>query len=97
MTYANELLILHPPRYTMNMNIFETADGERVITQKPNLSISIAFTFLIVGYLTNGDVSDALNLASSAAFVIWAWSEIIWGVNTYRRLLGAGVLLVIMF
>jgi len=70
------------------------ADGRIVIVQWPNLPLwafiaAAAFRGLVhpaglAGTLTSG--------AATIALLVWATAEIGWGVNPFRRVLGAVVL-----
>lgn len=74
------------------MNIFRTSSGKIVIQQKPNAPILGAFVSWVLSNLTNGEWSSVFGVVASTLLVYWATLEILWGVNTWRRILGAFVL-----
>lgn len=74
------------------MNIFKTKNGDTVIAQRPNLPIIGWFVFLIIAKLTSDNLSEYTYLLSSLFLWVWCALEILYGVNTFRRILGIGVL-----
>ena len=78
------------------MNIFETKDGERVIAQRPNPPIIAAFAAAILARLTNGELSDFISVVASVLFIIWGLMEVFYGVNTWRRMLGVAVIIIVL-
>ena len=69
-------------------SIFETEDGQRVVTQAPNPPIVAAFSAWLISALSDGDISRVAGNASRFLLLYWAWLEITRGVNTWRRMLG---------
>jgi hypothetical protein len=65
-----------------------------VLWQRPNLAIMVWFGAVVLGKLfEQGRVHEVLSLVSFGALFTWAWLEIFQGVNNFRRVLGAIVLI----
>jgi len=81
--------------YTWFMrNIFKDRRGKIIIAQKPNLPIIVWFISFTATYLPFRDnVLSFLELFSFGVLFTWAWLEIFSGVNVFRRLLGAAVMI----
>ena len=70
----------------------DRASGKIVIAQFPNLSL---FTWLAISLLTlvtTGSLRTVLGHLASVALLVWAADEIWRGVNPFRRMTGALVL-----
>jgi hypothetical protein len=73
-------------------------DGRITIAQLPNVALGFVIATTLLQMLLrnrfsgNVDVLTALRWAVRAATVWWAGDELLRGVNPWRRLLGAGVL-----
>ena len=78
------------------MNIFETKDGKRVIAQRPNAPIIAAFGAAVGARIVEGSLGDFLSVLASTLFLIWGLIEILWGVNTWRRILGSAVVIIVL-
>lgn len=72
--------------------LFVTKEGEVAIVQYPNIPLWIALVADLVAYLTQGTTHTASNWIARIAFIVWSIMEIGWGVNPFRRMLGAVVL-----
>jgi hypothetical protein len=72
--------------------LFVTKDDEVVIAQFPNAPLIIALVADGVAYASQGQVHLISNRIAQIAFVVWSVMEIGWGVNPFRRILGAVVL-----
>jgi hypothetical protein len=68
-----------------------------VIAQFPNAPLLIGFLADGVAFASKGRVHQISNGIAQAAFIIWAVMEIGWGVNPFRRILGALVLALVGF
>ena len=69
-----------------------------VIVQKPNLPLIVWFVALIISKLPlHLLLVKILELISFGAIFTWAWLEIFFGVNYFRRILGGVVMLVIIY
>src|SRR5205085_1951509 len=79
------------------MWLFVTKDGQVVIAQMPNAPLIVAFMADGVSYLSHGQVKTVSTWIAQVAFVIWSIMEIRWGVNPFRRILGAIVLALMGF
>ena len=75
----------------MSADIFKTSNGERVIVQKPNLPIIAAGISWVIKHVTSGELSAVFSTLTTALLMYWALLELFWGVNLYRRILGAVV------
>lgn len=69
------------------------------IGQLPNLSLSLFLGLRIAQAIFSpaGTAASALHWAGSAALAWWAIDELLRGVNPFRRLLGAGALVLLAF
>jgi hypothetical protein len=68
--------------------------GAVVIAQLPNppLLVFLVAALLRRVLLTDGPAATVLQVVATAALVWWAGDEVLRGVNPFRRLLGASVL-----
>lgn len=74
--------------------IFLTADGELVVAQPPNLPFGLFIVFWGLYWLFGDNYyGPLLLLLAQAALMVWAGMELARGVNTFRKILGASVLL----
>jgi len=66
--------------------------GKLTIFQQPNASIIIWFICTVLTkFIRNGTLHDVLEIVGFAALLAWAWLEIAYGANYFRRALGAVV------
>jgi hypothetical protein len=77
--------------------LFVTKEGNVVIAQIPNAPLIIAVIADVVAYFSTGQVRMVSMWIAQVLFVIWAVMEIGWGVNPFRRILGAVVLALVGF
>jgi len=68
--------------------------GSIVVAQRPNapLVVFLVATVVRVVVSPSGAVGTAVSIVGAVALVWWAGDEIVRGVNPFRRLLGAVVL-----
>lgn len=67
------------------------------LAQFPNAPLLLSFVASwLTGQLTTGDAADYARAASSIFLACWAWLELSAGVNLWRRVMGAGFLVVII-
>jgi hypothetical protein len=67
------------------------------IIQKPNLPLIVWFgSYLVTKLPLTSQASHFFGALSFGALFTWAWMEIFYGVNIYRRLLGLTVMIFIM-
>lgn len=66
-----------------------------IIFQKPNPPLIIAATGFVVSKLTSGPIQQLARVVFTVAIIIWAYEEVTMGVNLFRKLLGAVVLLIV--
>src|SRR3954452_7768404 len=70
--------------------------GRRTIGQRPNLPLLLFVLCRLVALPLSGRVGELVGWLGSAALAWWAADEIARGVNPFRRMLGAVVLLVLV-
>ena len=74
--------------------IIKDKNGRTVLWQSPNLPIIVwAVATLAAKFITQGRPHQALGLIAFGAVFTWAWLEIFFGVNYFRRALGVIVLI----
>jgi len=66
--------------------------GRIVIAQFPNLAFLVWLGATVVGLVTSGTASSVLTWVGTGALAFWAADELLRGVNPFRRILGAVVL-----
>jgi hypothetical protein len=66
------------------------------IVQFPNLALIIAFLAAGAGRFVHGTGHAYTASVSYLALTIWAYEELVRGVNWFRRLLGLGVAIIIV-
>ena len=71
--------------------------GGVVVGQTPNPPLIVAFLAVVVSWLADaGSTLDAIaSTVFYVAFTIWSWEELAHGVDWFRRLLGAGGLIIV--
>ncbi len=62
------------------------------IVQFPNPPLLLALGGWAVAAATDGAAHDAGRVVFTVGLAVWAWEEAVAGVNWFRRVLGAGVL-----
>lgn len=67
------------------------------VAQFPNAPLLTAIAAWIVGHFTSGFVHDAASAVFYVALTCFAWWEVTDGVNNGRRVMGAAVLLFVVF
>lgn len=68
--------------------------GRIVVAQRPNAAAWVYVLSLVVRRVVPDGVVTPVVVIGTVALVAWAVDEIVRGVNPFRRLLGAGVLVV---
>ena len=63
--------------------------GRWVVVQVPNAPLLVWLVTVVLRWFWS---STALDVLGTAALVVWAGDEVVRGVNPFRRLLGAAVL-----
>ncbi len=84
----------------MNQNnrIFKDKNGKVVITQTPNVPLVVWLVCLILSKLVdNAQLAGSLSQVGRGFLFIWAYLEIVYGVNLFRRVLGVIVLGLLIF
>lgn len=71
--------------------------GEITIGQRPNVPIIVFFVAWVLRRILEptGTLGTVLDIVVTGALVYWALDEIIRGVNPWRRILGAVVLIAV--
>jgi hypothetical protein len=62
------------------------------IVQFPNLPLLLAFAGLGLAAVATGTAHDVGRAIFTIGLGVWAWLEVVGGVNRFRRLLGVAVL-----
>jgi hypothetical protein len=70
----------------------DRATGKIVIGQFPNLPLIGWLVATVVAAVSSGAVSTLAGYVATLALVVWAGDELLRGVNPFRRILGATVL-----
>ena len=78
-------------------DIFKDADGKVVIGQKPNWPIYAAIGLFALRFIPLDGLQPISIWGVRIVMAYWAYLEIVSGVNTFRRLLGLGVALYLIF
>ena len=65
------------------------------IFQKPNRLLIIAIIGFAISRITGGSAHLIASTVFTMAIIIWAYEEATQGVNVFRKLLGATVLVII--
>ena len=74
--------------------LFKSPSGKIIIAQKPNAPLIIWFVFLLAEKLpVSVELAEVFGLLSYSAIFAWAWLEITEGVNLFRRILGATIMI----
>ena len=73
--------------------LFETKGGDIVVGQRPNGPLLLALGLSALAFLAGG--RWGAGVASALAWAYWSALEIGWGVNPFRRILGASVLVAV--
>ena len=66
------------------------------IVQFPNLPLIVAFLAGAAGKFLNGSAHSYAASASCLAMTIWAYEELVYGVNWFRRLLGLAFVILLI-
>jgi len=78
--------------------IAKDKNGNLTIWQSPNLPIIVwAVATLASKLITQGRPHQALTLIAFGAIFVWAWLEIFFGVNYFRRALGLTILVLSLY
>lgn len=85
-------------RTAKNWMFRDRATGKLVIAQRPNVPLMLWLACVIVRWLIDpaGRWSTVLSTVGTVALVVWAGDEVARGVNPWRRMLGAGVLVALL-
>jgi hypothetical protein len=76
--------------------MFENREtGKLTIAQWPNIPLAVFLVTLVarLAFHPAGTAGRALQVVGTLALIVWAADEIVRGVNPFRRLLGAVVLI----
>ena len=75
----------------------DRATGRYVIWQFPNIALLVFLAARVLEWLIGGDgaLAVALQWLGTAAILWWAGDEVLRGVNPFRRILGAVVLVAV--
>lgn len=76
--------------------LFRDKNGQVVIAQRPNLPLWVWLGATVAGRLTSGSFKMISDYTALIALILWSGWEVWRGDNTFRRLLGGGVLIAIL-
>lgn len=76
---------------------FRDDEGNFALLQVPNTPLIVAMVSAVLQLLTNGGFSDFAGLIFFGSLFTWSWLEIAYGVSLFRRVLGAIVLIAIVW
>ncbi|MCU0309477.1 MAG: hypothetical protein MUE36_00835 [Acidimicrobiales bacterium] len=76
----------------------DRATGRITVAQLPNLSLGIFLAAVALRWVLSptGALATVIDVAAAAALVWWGGDEVLRGVNPFRRILGATVLVVVV-
>lgn len=78
-------------------SLFKDKDKKIVVMQKPNIPIISWLLFAgLAAVLPDGKFQLAADLIAFGSLFTWAWLEVFHGVNSFRKMLGTIVLVVII-
>lgn len=83
-------------RRTFFDKMFKDRTGHIALSATPNVPIAVWFIALLLTYVFPGRPGHVFGTISHGALFVWAWLELFQGVNYFRRLLGAIVLVYIV-
>jgi hypothetical protein len=72
--------------------------GRITVAQFPNLSLGVFLVAVVVRWVASptGSAATAVDVVATAALVWWGGDEVLRGVNPFRRILGAAVLVAVL-
>ena len=77
---------------------FQDNTGKYAVAQPPNIPVYIIIVSYLLGRIvTTGPWHDVVEAVNSGAIFLWAYLEIMYGESVFRRVLGAGVMLLFSF
>ncbi len=87
-------------RRALDWLLADRTDPDRrwVVGQFPNVAISLFVVLTLIGFLVDDDGGwgTALYVATRIAILWWAGDELLRGVNPFRRITGAAVLVFVL-
>lgn len=83
-------------RRLLDRLLVDRRTGRRVVAQAPNLRLWTFFAAALVRSVAEpaGTAGTVVDVVAGGALAAWAADEVVRGVNPFRRLLGAAVLVV---
>jgi len=76
--------------------LFRDKQGHVVIVQPPNIPLWVWIIARLTAIFLEGQPRTIVMAIATLALAVWAVMEIGWGVNLFRRLLGAAVMISIL-
>lgn len=73
--------------------LFITADDQFIVGQSPNAPLYGALILFVLSLVVKGQMQISFIIGYRLCLIIWSIAEIGWGVNLFRRILGAGILI----
>jgi len=72
-------------------SFFRDKEGQIVIGQSPNPPLWVAFFFFAASFVPIAIIHDVSQWGLILSLLYWSYLEIVYGVNTWRRVLGTVV------
>jgi hypothetical protein len=77
----------------LNSWVFRCADGNIVVAQFPNRTLTLWIALRVLSELVSKPYSTAISGGASAVLIYWSYLEITQGDNNFRKILGVAVLI----
>jgi hypothetical protein len=88
---------LHRIVQLLRNRFFFDSKGTFVLLQWPNIPLTIWLTCTLISRFTIETTQIVSTFIGTMSLVVWSLLEITTGVNYFRRFLGSGILLYIIF
>lgn len=76
--------------------LFLCRDGNYIYGQAPNMPIIVAgIAYVLALVVQDSSLKDFISLIFRLSIITWAVLELAWGINNFRRILGASILIVV--
>ena len=76
---------------------FRDGEGHLAIWEVPNVPLIVAMVTAVLQLLTTGKFSSLMGLIFFGSIFTWSWLEIAYGLSLFRRVLGAVVIIAIVW
>ncbi len=82
---------------SLTHRFFRNEQNELILAETPNLPLIIAMSGAFLQLFTTGKLSDLFGLVFFGAIFTWCWLEMTAGSTQFRKVLGAAVLIAILW